>query len=66
MQNQTAAGRRSLRERVVVEHRIARSVLLGIRQRRYFGRSKTRLQVVLAAVVASVSLVAGYCKRPPE
>ena len=61
--NQTAAGRQSLRQRVVVEHRIARLVQLGIRQSRYFGRTKTCLQVVMAAVVANVSLVAGYCKR---
>ncbi|HMD85215.1 MAG TPA: transposase, partial [Terriglobia bacterium] len=61
--NQTAAGRQSLRQRVVVEHRIARLVQLGIRQSRYFGRTKTRLQLVMAAVVANVSLVAGYCKR---
>jgi len=61
--NQTAAGRQSLRQRVVVEHRIARLVQLGIRQSRYWGRTKTRLQVVMAAVVANVSLVVGYCKR---
>jgi len=61
--NQTAAGRQSLRQRVVVEHRIARLVQLGIRQSRYMGRTKTCLQVVMAAVVANVSLVAGYCKR---
>jgi hypothetical protein len=52
-----------LRQRVVVEHRIARLVQLGIRQSRYLGRTKTCLQVVMAAVVANVSLVAGYCKR---
>jgi len=61
--NQTAAGRQSLRQRVVVEHRIARLVQLGIRQSRYLGRTKTCLQLVMAAVVANVSLVAGYCKR---
>jgi hypothetical protein len=63
LHNHTEAGRRSLRERVVVEHRIARLVQLGIRQSRYFGRRKTCLQVVLAAVVANVSLVAGYCRK---
>jgi hypothetical protein len=52
-----------LRQRVVVEHRIARLVQLGIRQSRYLGRSKTCLQVVMAAVVANLSLVAGYGKR---
>jgi len=64
--NQTAAGRQSLRQRVVVEHRIARLVQLGIRQSRYLGRTKTRLQVVMAAVVANVSLVVGYCKRQAQ
>jgi hypothetical protein len=61
--NQTEAGRQSLRERVVVEHRIARLVGLGIRKSRYFGKKKTRWQVVMAAVVANVSLVVGYCQR---
>jgi hypothetical protein len=64
--NQTEAGRKSLRERVVVEHRIARLVQLGIRKSRYFGRTKTCLQVVLAAMVANVSLVVGYCKRQAQ
>jgi hypothetical protein len=61
--NQTAAGRKSLRERVVVEHRIARLVGLGIRKSRYVGRKKTCFQVVMAAVVANMSLVAGYVRR---
>jgi hypothetical protein len=61
--NQTQAGRKSLRERVVVEHRIARLVQLGIRRSRYFGRTKTRWQVVMAAVVANLSLVMGHCRR---
>ncbi|MGA9446529.1 MAG: transposase, partial [Candidatus Sulfotelmatobacter sp.] len=61
--NQTEVGRESLRERVVVEHRIARLVGLGIRQSRYFGKKKTRWQVVMAAVVANLSLVVGYCQR---
>ena len=64
--NQTEAGRKSLRERVVVEHRIARLVQLGIRKSRYFGRTKTRLQVVMAAVVANVSLVLRHCKLQAE
>src|SRR5271157_1272086 len=61
--NQTEAGRQSLRRRVVVEHRIARLVQFGIRKSRYLGRTKTCLQVVMAAVVANVSLVVGYGKR---
>ncbi len=64
--NQTEAGRQSLRERVVVEHRIARLVGLGIRQSRYFGKKKTRWQVVMAAVVANLSLVVGYCLRQAQ
>jgi hypothetical protein len=64
--NQTEAGRQSLRERVVVEHRIARLVGLGIRKSRYFGKKKTRWQVVMAAVVANLSLVVGYCRRPTQ
>src|SRR5712692_8644074 len=61
--NQTQAGRQSLRERVVVEHGIARLVRRGIRQSRYFGKTKTRFQVIMAAVVANLSLVVGFCHR---
>ncbi len=45
--------------RVVVEHRLARLVQLGIRQARYFGRVKTRFQLYLAATVANLTLVLG-------
>ena len=45
--------------RVVVEHRLARLVQLGIRQARYFGRTKTRFQLYLAATVANLTLLAG-------
>ena len=45
--------------RVVVEHRLARLVHLGIRQSRYFGRTKTKFQLCLAATVANLTLVAG-------
>jgi Transposase DDE domain/Transposase domain (DUF772) len=64
--NQTAVGRKSLRERVVVEHRIARLVQLGIRKSRYVGRKKTCLQVVMAAVVANLTLVMGFCRRQAQ
>ena len=47
------------KHRVVVEHRVARLVQLGIRQARYFGRVKTRFQLYLAATVANLTLVAG-------
>ena len=45
--------------RVVVEHRLARLVQLGIRQARYCGRVKTKFQLYLAATVANLTLVAG-------
>jgi transposase len=46
------------RRRQVVEHRIARLVQLGIRQARYFGRTKTLFQVCLVAAVANLTLLA--------
>lgn len=46
------------KRRQVSEHRIARLVQLGIRQSRYFGRAKTRVQLLLAATVANLTLVA--------
>jgi len=49
--------------RVVVEHRLARLVHLGIRQSRYFGRAKTKFQLYLAATVANLTLVAGKLGR---
>ena len=45
--------------RVVVEHRLARLVQLGLRQARYFGRTKTLFQLLMAATVANLTLVAG-------
>ncbi len=47
------------RRRVVVEHRLARLVQLGMRQARYFGRAKTLFQLLMAATVANLTLVAG-------
>jgi transposase len=46
------------RLRQVAEHRIARLVHLGIRQARSVGRAKTLGQVLLAATVANLTLVA--------
>jgi len=48
------------RQRVVVEHRIARLVQLGIRQSRFFGRAKTEFGVLMAAAVANLTLVANW------
>ena len=56
--------------RVVVEHRLARLVQLGIRQSCYFGHAKTRFQLYLAATVANLTLVSlkagltGTCSGP--
>ena len=44
--------------RQAAEHRLARLVQLGIRQARYFGRKKTLFQLLMAATVANVTLVA--------
>ena len=52
----TAAGRETLLKRQVVEHRLARLVQLGVRQSRYFGREKTRFQLLMAAAVANLTL----------
>jgi len=51
------------KQRQVVEHRIARLVQLGIRQARYVGRHKVLFQVLLAATVANLTLVAGQTAR---
>jgi hypothetical protein len=56
---QTDYFREQYRQRVVVEHRIARLVQLGMRQARYFGRAKTRFQLLMAATVANLTLLAG-------
>jgi transposase len=45
--------------RQVVEHRIARLVQLGIRQARYRGHHKPLFQLLLAAAVANLTLLAG-------
>jgi hypothetical protein len=44
--------------RQAAEHRLARLVQLGIRQARYFGRRKTLFQLLMAATVANLTLVA--------
>ena len=44
-----------------MEHRL---VQLGVRQARYFGRSKTKFQLYLAATVANLTLVAAKAGLP--
>jgi hypothetical protein len=46
------------KRRQVAEHRLARLVQLGIRKARYFGRVKTLFQLLMAATVANLTLVA--------
>jgi len=46
------------RLRQASEHRLARMVQLGMRQARYFGRTKTRFQALMAATVANLTLIA--------
>ena len=60
----TGAGYRQ--RRVVVEHRLARLVQLGIRQARYFGRVKSKFQLYLAATVANLTLVASKAGLPED
>jgi len=57
---ETAAFREDTKLRQMVEHRLARLVQLGIRQARYFGRAKTKWQLLLAAAVANLVLVAAW------
>jgi len=46
------------RLRQASEHRLARMVQLGLRQARYFGRTKTLFQALMAATVANLSMIA--------
>ena len=54
----TPVGRADRVRRQVVEHRLARLVQLGIRQARYIGRTKTLFQLLMAAAVANLTLLA--------
>ena len=47
------------RQRVKVEHRIARLIQLGVRQARYFGRAKVAYQVAMAAAAANLVMMIG-------
>ena len=55
---QTEEFRDANRRRQTVEHRIARLRQLGVRQARYVGRAKTLFQLLMAATVANLTLVA--------
>ena len=49
----TPHGKARLRQRVVVEHRLARLGQLGIGQARYCSRVKTRFQLMVASALAN-------------
>ena len=53
---QSVAGRQHMRERVVIEHRLARLGQLGIGQAIYRGRTKTRFQLLICATIANLRL----------
>ncbi len=57
-QQRTKRFRKRYRRRVAVEHRIGRLAQLGIRQAKYFGKTKTGFQIALTATVANLMLVA--------
>jgi hypothetical protein len=58
------AAYRALRQ--VAEHRLARLMQLGVRQARYVGRTKTLCQLLLAATVANLTLVATKVGLMPD
>lgn len=49
----TPEGRAHMRERVAVEHSLARLSRLGIGQARYIGHAKTQFQLMMAAALAN-------------
>ena len=61
----TPEGRQTLRKRLVVENSLARLAKLGIGQARFFGRQKTRLQLVMAATVANLRRTWNYAALQP-
>lgn len=60
---QTAAGREQLRERVVVEHRLARLGQLGVGQARYRGRRKSHFQLLVLATIANLRWTWNWTRR---
>ncbi|MFQ5381381.1 MAG: IS1182 family transposase [Dehalococcoidia bacterium] len=57
---ETPEFREYQRARQAAEHRLARLVQLGIRQARYRGKIKTVFQLLMAATVANLTLIAGH------
>lgn len=64
---QTEYFTQQYKKRITVEHRIGRLMQLGTRQSRYFGREKAYFQLLMAATVANLTLVANkYDKEEPS
>lgn len=59
---ETEAFREAKRRRQTVEHRIARLRQLGVGQARYFGWAKTLFQLLIAATVANLTLIAAAAR----
>lgn len=63
---QTPEGREKLRDRTGVEHALARMAQRGVGQARYFGRQKTRFQMMMAATVVNLRKIwNGVATGPP-
>lgn len=60
---QSAAFKEYRQTRQTAEHRLARLVQLGIRRARYFGRRYTLFQLLMAATVANLTLVANRTEQ---
>lgn len=54
---------RLYKERVTVEHRIARLMRFGARQARYFGSAKVLFQFAMAAALANLTLIAHHTQN---
>lgn len=61
----TEAFKEDAKRRQTVEHRLARLVQLGIRTSRFFGRLKTKFQLLMAATVANFTLIIGVNPATP-
>jgi hypothetical protein len=59
-------GQATLRQRVGVEHALARLAALGMGQARYVGRDKTQWQLLLCAAVANFRWTENWRRRSPH
>jgi hypothetical protein len=63
---QSPQGKAHLRQRVAVEHALARLSGLGIGQARYFGRVKTGFQLLMAATVVNLRRTWNWQAQKPQ